>query len=275
MPALEKLLDWLEGDGLAAIEQFGDWFATDGIKAIDAFVDSISRMSEDGSLVPNIVAGLGAITAAQLTLNAAMAANPVGLVIAALVALGSYFIWLGANFETATSWIHDAADNVIIALARAQIWMNGLTEGFVNNIIGMINAVMGPINAVRSALGLPVQIVPAFRIDNSGLRSAINQSLTNIVTARPGGGGGTADRRMARGGLVVGPTNALIGEGGPEVVAPYDKFVETMGMARGGGSSITINVNAGMGTDGVAVGREIVKAIKRYERASGPVFVGA
>jgi TP901 family phage tail tape measure protein len=36
-----------------------------------------------------------------------------------------------------------------------------------------------------------------------------------------------------------------------------------------------INVNAGMGTDGAQVGREIVDAIKRYERTSGPVFASA
>jgi hypothetical protein len=61
------------------------------------------------------------------------------------------------------------------------------------------------------------------------------------------------------------------------VIAPYDKFIETMGLGggRGGGSTYNLVVNAGMGTDGVSVGREIVKAIKRYERASGPVFAGA
>jgi len=30
-----------------------------------------------------------------------------------------------------------------------------------------------------------------------------------------------------------------------------------------------------MGTDGAQVGREIVDAIKRYERTSGPVFASA
>jgi hypothetical protein len=38
---------------------------------------------------------------------------------------------------------------------------------------------------------------------------------------------------------------------------------------------ITVNVNAGMGTDGAEVGREIVQAIKTYERRSGKVFVAA
>lgn len=36
-----------------------------------------------------------------------------------------------------------------------------------------------------------------------------------------------------------------------------------------------INISAGMGADGAQIGREIVDAIKRYERASGPVFASA
>jgi len=43
----------------------------------------------------------------------------------------------------------------------------------------------------------------------------------------------------------------------------------------GGGATYNITVNAGMGTDGAQVGEQIVRAIKKYERVSGPVFVGA
>jgi hypothetical protein len=68
----------------------------------------------------------------------------------------------------------------------------------------------------------------------------------------------------------------LVGEMGPELfmpgrggnIVPNDRL-------GGGGTSITINVTAGMGTDGARVGEQIVRAIKRYERVSGPVFVGA
>ena len=37
----------------------------------------------------------------------------------------------------------------------------------------------------------------------------------------------------------------------------------------------TINVNAGMGANGAQIGEQIVTAIKRYERTSGPVFASA
>ena len=74
---------------------------------------------------------------------------------------------------------------------------------------------------------------------------------------------------MAAGGIVTKPTLALIGEAGPEAVVPLS--------GRGGGMGTTINltVNAGMGSDGASIGREIVDIIKRYERVSGPVFASA
>ena len=74
---------------------------------------------------------------------------------------------------------------------------------------------------------------------------------------------------LGDGGLVLGPTLALIGEAGPEMVVPLDR---AGGM---GGNTFNITVNAGMGTDGATVGRQIVDAIRKYERFSGPVFAAA
>lgn len=73
---------------------------------------------------------------------------------------------------------------------------------------------------------------------------------------------------LAAGGIVNQPTLALIGEAGPEAVVPLNK-------ANKMGGTYNITVNAGMGADGGSIGREIVDAIKRYERASGPVFASA
>ena len=49
----------------------------------------------------------------------------------------------------------------------------------------------------------------------------------------------------------------------------------TSNSALRGGTNITINVTAGMGANGRQLGEQIVSAIKRYERTSGPVFVSA
>jgi hypothetical protein len=66
----------------------------------------------------------------------------------------------------------------------------------------------------------------------------------------------------------MGPTQALIGEAGPEAVIPLNK----MGSM---GGTYNITVNAGMGTNGAQVGEQIVNAIRKYERTSGPVFARA
>jgi phage-related minor tail protein len=74
---------------------------------------------------------------------------------------------------------------------------------------------------------------------------------------------------MAKGGIALGPTNALIGEAGPEMVVPLS------GGNRGLGNTFNITVNAGIGTSGAQIGRDIVEMIQKYERTSGQVFARA
>ena len=62
---------------------------------------------------------------------------------------------------------------------------------------------------------------------------------------------------------------ANIGEGN------FDEAVVPLRPGMGMGNNINITVNAGMGTDGARVGEAVVKAIKSYERTSGPVFARA
>jgi hypothetical protein len=75
--------------------------------------------------------------------------------------------------------------------------------------------------------------------------------------------------KLADGGVVTRPTLALIGEKGSEAVIPLNK---AGGM---GGAVYNITVNAGIGTNGQEVGKQIVEAIKKFERSSGPVFAKA
>jgi LysM repeat protein len=75
--------------------------------------------------------------------------------------------------------------------------------------------------------------------------------------------------RLAKGGIVTGPTYSLIGEAGPEAVIPLS------GKNAGMGATYNIVVNAGIGANGNQIGRDIVEAITRYERNSGQVFARA
>ena len=74
---------------------------------------------------------------------------------------------------------------------------------------------------------------------------------------------------FANGGLVRGPMLGLVGESGPELIVPLDK------VGRMGGTSINLTVNAGMGTNGAEVGRQVIDAIAAYERRNGRVYVSA
>jgi hypothetical protein len=101
------------------------------------------------------------------------------------------------------------------------------------------------------------------------------------VNSIPGVSGGTIDvTARANGGTAFAGMPTLVGERGPEIIVPSVNSTVVRGektrqMMRGSGATINLTVNAGMGANGAEVGREIVDAIKRYERLSGPVFVSA
>ena len=68
-------------------------------------------------------------------------------------------------------------------------------------------------------------------VSQDELTQAIND-LTRTVQS----GGATA--YLAEGGMVTGPTRAVIGEAGPEVVIPLDRFENMMGMTQGSGKTV-------------------------------------
>jgi phage-related protein len=131
--------------------------------------------------------------------------------------------------------------------------INGIIQGFetfVNNMIAGINKIISGLNVAREAMNMKkISMIGELRLGR-----------LEVPTLKP----------MAIGGIVTGPTAALIGEAGPEAVIPLDRFGDF-----GGGPTYNITVNAGVGTNGADVGREVVAAIKRFERTSGPVFARA
>jgi len=76
--------------------------------------------------------------------------------------------------------------------------------------------------------------------------------------------------KLAAGGIVTRPTLALIGEAGPEAVIPLSGR-----NAPGGMGGITITVNAGLVSTPDQIGQQIIEAIQKAQRRSGPVFAAA
>ena len=130
--------------------------------------------------------------------------------------------------------------------------MIGMWEGFANSIIRGVNAVIRALNTIQVS-------IPSWVPGLGGKSFGINlRQIGEISLPRVA---------LAEGGIVTGPMNALIGEAGPEAVIPLNKMPK--------GNTYNITVNAGMGMNGAVVGEQIVNAIRRYERTSGPVFARA
>lgn len=120
-------------------------------------------------------------------------------------------------------------------------------KGLVNGIIGMVNWMIRKLNDLLE-FTIPVPFGPDIRVNAP--------DLSEIP-------------KLAAGGLVMGPTTALVGEAGPELIVPLSKLDKL-----GGGNTYQITVQTGVG-DPREIGRQVVDAIRQYERTAGPVFQAA
>lgn len=178
-----------------------------------------------------IAAAIAAMAVAILAVNAAMAINPFTAIAAGIAVLVVGIVSAYKKFETFR--------NVV------RFVVNGIASYFefmVNAWVKVINTVIRGINLVKPGKDIP--------------------SIGSVSFGRLGdqqaGGLGSAVPMMADGGIVTGPTLAVIGEAGPEAVVPLDR------MGQMGG--VTINVHGG---DPQAV----VDALQRWYRQNGPLPV--
>jgi len=118
--------------------------------------------------------------------------------------------------------------------------------GLVNGVIGLVNILIRKLNDLLE-FTIPVPFGPDIRVNAPDLPEI---------------------PKLADGGLVMGPTTALVGEAGPELVVPLDK------LSKMSGNTYQISVQTGVG-DPREIGRQVVEAIKQYERTAGPVFQAA
>ena len=69
---------------------------------------------------------------------------------------------------------------------------------------------------------------------------------------------------LAEGGIVTGPTVAMIGEAGPEAVIPLNQMNGRMG------NNVTINITGGIST-AAEIGKSVVDALTQYTQVYGPL----
>jgi TP901 family phage tail tape measure protein len=133
------------------------------------------------------------------------------------------------------------------AISSAADWVANFGKEVVNGIIGFINTAIGTLNDLLE-FTIPGPFGTSFTVDPP--------DIPHIP-------------KLAEGGITTGPQLAMIGEGNePEMVLPLSKAGE---MGFGGGGGINLTVNAGMGTDGLAVGNQIISILKQWERTNGSI----
>jgi hypothetical protein len=213
-----------------------------GTKLLSGLTGAMAANKDVTAIAIGVVAGLAAavlavntamkvyqatliiVKVAQAALNFVMSANPIGLIIIGIAALVAAFVLLEKKFGVVSK--------------AAQF----LGNAFKTFIINPLKAVLDLVGKVIGALGK----IPGV--------SSIAGAVGGLVGKIPG---------LAEGGIVTGPTLAMVGEAGPEAVIPLSRMGQ-MG-------NVTININANVADE--RLGDVIVNALRQYNRRSGPVNI--
>ena len=213
------------------------------VQAVLPYLQKFADWAEKNPQLFLFIAGaIGAVAAAIVATNIAMALNPFSLIAAGIALLVVGLITAYKKFEWFSTGVKAVVNGII-----------GVFEVWANSWIKVINAIIKGYNA------LPL-------LPDIGF-------IGEIKIGRVGGdegttsGGGINIPKMANGGIVTSPTLAMIGEGGsPEAVIPLSK------MNRMGGGNYTINVQGGISSS-ADIGEAVVNAIRAYNRAAGPANI--
>lgn len=204
-----------------------------------------------------------ASTLAQLGLNAALIANPIGLVIAAVVALVAglvYFFtqtkigqeawknftaFLGSAIKVAGDVIAAVWQGIQTAFVAVFNFMSDYYTNFINFIIGGLNSIIDLANS-------------ALKVVNAVTGGSVNIKIPKVAPVKL--------PKLAQGGVISTPTRALIGEAGPEVVTPLKDFERMMGVGDGAKQTIVYNAAPNQSLDSE---QALFQAMKRGKVLAG------
>lgn len=327
--AVEKLLPVVVSlieRGQALVDEWGPpiqkWFGKEGPKALDAAKKALSAAGDAvewvrknsewlipvlGGLLASIVAlkivntvtrlyrawqtATAAQTTAQWLLNGALIANPIGLVIVAVVGLIAAFVIayktsetfrnvvkrafeavmdgakrLSANVIGGIRLLVDAflgfAETMIGAAAKAFGWVPGLGDKLDRahaEIKGFRERANAEMSAMQTSLRYSADIGPAER-EIRRLRD-LTRSIPQAATVQFGGTRGGIT--MHSGGWVPGPSTAEV----PAILQGGEFVVSHDMMRRGGGPSGDVNINIGIAGNPQQVADEIAEMLRRREQA--------
>ncbi len=133
----------------------------------------------------------------------------------------------------------------------AHIWQTIVsdTEAAISKVQSLVNSLMAPINDARNAI--------------NSVGSILSGGASSVLSSVP---------HFAQGGIVTGPTYALIGEAGPEAVIPLSSFAggsSLRGTGGGAAGSIVVNIMGGNYLDSSgatmianAIGKQVLQQLK-------------
>ena len=239
LPIVEKLLPYLE--------RMAAWVSenTDLIVKIGAAVGGFAAaiLVINGAMTA-FSAIQKAATGIQMAFNFAMGANPIILATAAIVAIGGAVVIAYKKFEP----FRDIVDSI----------GRFLKEAFTNTVDAIKTGINAYVNVYKTLFNL---VAKAWNATIGGFGFEVPDWVPGL-----GGKGFKIPEipMLAAGGIVTGPTLAMIGEAGPEAVVPLDRMGE-FGM----GGGVTINVHGGDPNS-------VVDALRAYMRQNGsvPIRVG-
>jgi TP901 family phage tail tape measure protein len=227
-------------------------------------------------------AALGLVTAAQWLFNAAMSANPIGLVIIAIAAIIAIIVLLVKNWDSVTAVVGKVWE--AIKNFGVNAW-NTLKE-FGNDVAGFVSSIISKFNAIPGAmLAIGKNIA-------SGLWDGI-ASMASWLKAKIGDFFGNLLPGWAKKILGIASPSKIFAGFGEQIVAGLAQGIDqaqnlakqatfnlgntaisgfTPQLAGGNGKApINITINAGLGTDPYILGREVNNALLRYGKVSSRV----
>jgi hypothetical protein len=285
LPVFNALGEFVINQLVPGLESLFDFISTNA-DVIAVFVGVLGTLLIAFNAV-RIAAAAWAVV--QGILNLVLSLNPISLVILAIAALVAAIVFVAtrtrffqdvwAAMTTAIRAAWDATVNFFDTSITATLgffdklftgiktvftdianFITGIANGIIATIEGMVNFIINGMNALINALNSLSFSVPAWVPVIGGKSFSFNLSrLANVSLGRI--------PALAEGGFVTGPTTALIGEAGPEVVIPLSRFEDMMGLGERT-SGRTINYYAAENKS-VDSEQALLQAIKRAKVITG------
>ena len=239
LPAITAILPYIERLGTWAQENTTTFLIVGGtIAGIATAVIAVNLAMKIWT------ATTAAFTVVQAAFNAVMALNPIFLLVALFVAVGAALVILQLKFNIFGK-VFEGVGKI------AGTVFDGIKTGFgvvVDAVTGYVKTLVGIYKGLFNGIA-------------SIWNSTVGKLSFKIPGWVPGLGGKGFDvpeiPMLAEGGIVNGPTLAMIGEAGPEAVIPLNR-------AGALGNNITINVNGGDPNS-------VVAALRTYMRQNGSI----